>query len=716
MQVGKKISFLLVIILFFVGNSPSLAQISGESINKSSNKELVEELSLGEFFLGTAQETLKGLGKDNKIFTLFDFASFVKKGEDLTNVHEQTGLYIIWAWDHKLDDPWIQELKNNETFLNVLGLKKGDSISIIDPKYADDIGYWAFRTDKQQAEKVFKDIRDLLVSGMAIAGYDVFPVQLLQTISNTFSDEVEIDDMSVNGDDEIIINEGDYKGFPLVKVRISPKGLHAPLNYEDFYLNDEKIFWVPNNPGIATIENGLIKAVGVGTTKFTGYFAGEKVEISIEVKPNYIGWKEQTDVPVGKIWSIKFNQSLMKNTINNENIYITDLNGEKLKDYTVILGQDQNVVEVSGIFDYEKSYYLFITDSVKSSSGMSIKNPVLMKFTTQSKKSEPINHPNLILSTSEGIATSAVIVSGAGFPSGHWSLDKSTVYFDENNNSKHDYGEKNVKVELDEFGRFQTTLPIGLVTPGIYQIGYESDSLGCYRCNKDDPRIWQPHNIFVQTQFEVIAKEQLEISYDEVEKEIIVTGKNFPKESTFSPARVYIDRNESGKFDRGDLSVTVNPDNNFSFSTKLKVSKIPPKKYLIGYHGTVSSIQKEIDLGSPILSLSHDKGVLPTEIVVTGENFPEETSSFPAYVYFDKNMNGIKDRGEAQVRVYPDEKQRFQVILKLDNTIEPGEYQIAYTSGSMGSYIDGVYQSHNINISVPFTVTSESTGTGTIEQ
>ena len=79
----------------------------------------------------------------------------------------------------------------------------------------------------------------------------------------------------------------------------------------------------------------------------------------------------------------------MKDTINNQSIYIKDSDGNKLENYQVNLENDLKTVKVAlteGTYEPGKTYYLYITKDVKNASGESLKKPVKMKFEIVAKE------------------------------------------------------------------------------------------------------------------------------------------------------------------------------------------------------------------------------------------------------------------------------------------------------------------------------------------
>lgn len=107
---------------------------------------------------------------------------------------------------------------------------------------------------------------------------------------------------------------------------------------------------------------------------------------------DYIDIKPKSSViPVDKVFTIRFNNTLKKSTVSNSNILVLD-EGSNSVNVNVEIGDDNKSVLVSPInnYQYEKSYTLIIKKEVQSSEGKSLLKAVRMIFTTESKISSPI--------------------------------------------------------------------------------------------------------------------------------------------------------------------------------------------------------------------------------------------------------------------------------------------------------------------------------------
>jgi hypothetical protein len=95
-------------------------------------------------------------------------------------------------------------------------------------------------------------------------------------------------------------------------------------------------------------------------------------------------WTAQKDVPSNKVWSIKFNAPVLESTVNNQNIYVVDNDGQR-HNVKVSLTMDKKTILVTPLENYKlgANYTLNILKTVASDSPQSItlKNNISMQFT-----------------------------------------------------------------------------------------------------------------------------------------------------------------------------------------------------------------------------------------------------------------------------------------------------------------------------------------------
>lgn len=87
------------------------------------------------------------------------------------------------------------------------------------------------------------------------------------------------------------------------------------------------------------------------------------------------------NVSIDKVWRIKFNMELNKNTVNSNNIMVLDEKQQAVP-VNVSFGEDKKSVTVSPVISYVpgKTYSLIITKSVQAISGKNIEIPKRMSF------------------------------------------------------------------------------------------------------------------------------------------------------------------------------------------------------------------------------------------------------------------------------------------------------------------------------------------------
>lgn len=107
--------------------------------------------------------------------------------------------------------------------------------------------------------------------------------------------------------------------------------------------------------------------------------------------------ESRTSISTDKKWTIKFNFSLNKETINNENIIVTDLKGNKIKSYIIPGETDNSVVVIPKTEGYvpASTYYLNFGPGVQSLGGKNLVQPVRMKFTIVDRYSDSSSYEGL---------------------------------------------------------------------------------------------------------------------------------------------------------------------------------------------------------------------------------------------------------------------------------------------------------------------------------
>jgi predicted secreted protein len=101
----------------------------------------------------------------------------------------------------------------------------------------------------------------------------------------------------------------------------------------------------------------------------------------------YLNWAPlpiKEDVPINKVWSIKFTQPINKSSLDNSSIYIED---DKLNivDISLQLSEDGKVIKILPTSNYSPGhpYYLYVTNRVMATSGYSLSKPTCMTFTVK---------------------------------------------------------------------------------------------------------------------------------------------------------------------------------------------------------------------------------------------------------------------------------------------------------------------------------------------
>ncbi len=98
-------------------------------------------------------------------------------------------------------------------------------------------------------------------------------------------------------------------------------------------------------------------------------------------------WENKENTPTNKIWKIKFNQGILKNTITPEHIKVYNANTASQIEVQLNYDEANNAIEVMPLEPYlpNNEYYLYIDNNLKSLKGDTLKEPIAMKFITENK-------------------------------------------------------------------------------------------------------------------------------------------------------------------------------------------------------------------------------------------------------------------------------------------------------------------------------------------
>ncbi len=81
------------------------------------------------------------------------------------------------------------------------------------------------------------------------------------------------------------------------------------------------------------------------------------------------------------VWRVRFSTPLDPKTVNNNTMYVTNSQNQKLRSY-IKYNMEKGEIEIEGIEAYATSeqYTLHITTDVRSKGGQTLKEPVQIKF------------------------------------------------------------------------------------------------------------------------------------------------------------------------------------------------------------------------------------------------------------------------------------------------------------------------------------------------
>ncbi|KAJ49967.1 beta-N-acetylglucosaminidase [Clostridium tetanomorphum] len=150
----------------------------------------------------------------------------------------------------------------------------------------------------------------------------------------------------------------------------------------------------------------------------------------IAASNSYKELEPKSSISVNKKWTIKFNFGVNKETINEENVNVTDLKGNKLDAYIKPGDSESSVVVIPKTEGYipAQSYYLNIGTGVESLGGKKLVQPVKMKFTVVDRYSDASNYEDGVNITSVKMKYEPIV-----------SSQKQTFYLSSSNNEQAQY-------------------------------------------------------------------------------------------------------------------------------------------------------------------------------------------------------------------------------------------------------------------------------------
>lgn len=94
---------------------------------------------------------------------------------------------------------------------------------------------------------------------------------------------------------------------------------------------------------------------------------------------NYKSMSPKSNVATDKSWYVKFTREIDKSTVNDDNIYMTDQNDNKIKCYLEVQPDNKTVKVVSLVYyKYDATYNLIVSSNVKEASGKNLSHSIKM--------------------------------------------------------------------------------------------------------------------------------------------------------------------------------------------------------------------------------------------------------------------------------------------------------------------------------------------------
>ncbi|MGN7479024.1 Ig-like domain-containing protein [Solibacillus silvestris] len=91
-------------------------------------------------------------------------------------------------------------------------------------------------------------------------------------------------------------------------------------------------------------------------------------------------WKSYSNIAVNKEWTITFNQNIAADSISNS-VYLIDSNNQQI-DVTTSLSGKRLIVTPASNLNYNSTYKIVVTNSLKSTKGKAMNQKIIIPFTT----------------------------------------------------------------------------------------------------------------------------------------------------------------------------------------------------------------------------------------------------------------------------------------------------------------------------------------------
>lgn len=152
--------------------------------------------------------------------------------------------------------------------------------------------------------------------------------------------------------------------------------------------SNKNVTWKSGNPLVATVNNGTITAVGIGTTTIAvttqdgGKMASILVEVNTPTIENKLVWDLFENVELDKVWTIKFNLKLDLSSWE-DNIKMFDSNNNEFPIHISKNSEGESlVVTPLKNYNYNSRYTIVINNNLVSDTGAKLKNDVHIPFIT----------------------------------------------------------------------------------------------------------------------------------------------------------------------------------------------------------------------------------------------------------------------------------------------------------------------------------------------
>lgn len=146
-------------------------------------------------------------------------------------------------------------------------------------------------------------------------------------------------------------------------------------------IDNADIAWSSTNSKVANFTNGKLVALAPGHTRVSATYDGKVATVAIQViQGDFQELTHKLNVSPNKGWIINFSAPVDLSTVTNNNIYVTDEQGNKISAYHSLVNNKAIRIIPDENYKAGKTYTVWVKD-LKSTAGQTLQQNTKMEFT-----------------------------------------------------------------------------------------------------------------------------------------------------------------------------------------------------------------------------------------------------------------------------------------------------------------------------------------------